>query len=159
LPIVIESHEDEAMTEDTAPEGLIEVVGRYLVDFLPPKKPDYINEVGFGRALRGLVSEQTKNMQVRNEPIEARLGTIDLIGSRRPSARRREFWVRNSFRVSHEWSDDSDLVIISRFMHKALGLDPRQFEGPWNIIDVRYESPTVAIPADVTSDHPEQTHA
>lgn len=109
----------------------------YRVDFPLPRKPTDLLLSNFELVLVGLLTEETMNMKAAGEDLGGvHLGDLRGVKVREVGPKQREYVVRHSVRFETPGLERTHLRPPERlrlFLSEALGLTPRQYEGPWNI--------------------------
>lgn len=112
-------------------------VASYEVEFAAPRQSSDWPLSHFEAALAQMLAEETLAMRADGESMEVHLGAIEGIGRRIESPRRAFYSVAHSARFESHGATAKPVEqaeLVRRFLAEALGVAPRQSEGPWNII-------------------------
>lgn len=113
-------------------------VAAYEVEFAAPRQSSDWPLSHFEAALAQMLAEETLAMRADGESFEVHLGSIEGLGRRLEGPRRATYVVAHAARFEHPGGKPTERAeLVRRFLADALGLNPRQSEGPWNIIGLQ----------------------
>jgi hypothetical protein len=112
-----------------------EFLTTYEVEFPAPRTPEDWTVTHFEMALAHLLAEESLHMTVDGDELGVRLGwTEGLSRQIHANPRHATYTLLQAVRFTPTGSLPDKTARLQAWLVDALGLHPRQFEGPWNII-------------------------
>lgn len=111
----------------------------YEVEFPAPRTPEDWSVSSFEAVLAHLLAEEA--LLLRDEPTVAgvHLGWTEGVGRELASPRRARYHLVQAVRFDDPLAPQEKVTRLKTYLAEALGLSPRQYEGPWNILSVEVQ--------------------
>lgn len=131
----------------TRPAPMDEFHTVYEVEFPAPRTPADWSVSSFEAVLAHLLAEEALLLRDESGLAGVHLGWTEGVGRELPSARRARYHLVQSVRFDERLSPFEKAERLRVYLVEALGLAPRQYEGPWNILSVEVRPAEPAAPA------------
>lgn len=120
----------------TTPTAMDEFHTVYEVEFPAPRTPNDWSVSSFEAVLAHLLAEESLLLRDESGLGGVHLGWTEGVGRELASSRRARYHLVQSVRFDEPLDPHEKLERLRGYLIEALGLAPRQYEGPWNIISV-----------------------